>query len=269
MPKQGEIDYIKNIPAEAVQQALGKPFSYEMCGRYLMDIGAILSLLPDWPPARILDLGVGTGWTSIFIAKRGFDVVGQDIAADMIALANENKARWGIDNVDFVVSDYEAMTFDHEFDAAVFYDSLHHAVDERLALAKVYQALKPGGKVITVEPGEGHSQSPESIEAMRRWGVTEKDMPPPSYHVYWARDWLPQLQGLRALPRPATHLRWQPAAAAARAHPSRDAQPARGVCRTGRPHAATHPAGPRAPAGATRLQHPHHAQVATLASPTG
>ena len=181
MPKQGEIDYIQSIPAEAVQQALGKPFSYEMCGRYLMDIGAILSLLPDWPPARILDLGVGTGWTSIFIAKRGFDVVGQDIAADMIALANENKARWGIDNVDFVVSDYEAMTFDHEFDAAVFYDSLHHAVDERLALAKVYQALKPGGKVITVEPGEGHSQSPESIEAMRRWGVTEKDMPP--HHI--------------------------------------------------------------------------------------
>ena len=72
-------------------------------------------------------------------------------AADMIALANENKARWGIDNVDFVVSDYEAMTFDHEFDAAVFYDSLHHAVDERLALAKVYQALKPGGKVCIME----------------------------------------------------------------------------------------------------------------------
>src|SRR5689334_15699144 len=102
MPKQGEIDYIKNIHPTAVQDAIHKPFSDPRCGRYLMDLGAVMSLLPDhW--IRILDIGVGTGWTSIFYAKRGYHVVGQDIAPDMIALANENKAREGLDNVEFVV----------------------------------------------------------------------------------------------------------------------------------------------------------------------
>ena len=42
-----------------------------------------MGFLPD-PPARILDMGCGGGWTSIFFAKRGYEVVGQDISQDMI-----------------------------------------------------------------------------------------------------------------------------------------------------------------------------------------
>jgi hypothetical protein len=42
----------------------------------------------------------------------------------------------------------------------------------------VYRALRPGGIVITHEPGAGHSKSPDSIRAMELYGVTEKDMPP-------------------------------------------------------------------------------------------
>ncbi len=180
MPKQGEIDYIQKIGPVFAQQALDKPFSADVAGRYLMDIGAIMSILPQ-PPGRVLDIGVGTGWTSVFLALRGYTVVGQDIAPDMIALAEQNKVRYGVDNVTFVVGDFEDMPFSSEFDCALFYDALHHAVDERAAIAKAYHALKPGGICITVEPGEGHSQDPFSQEAMRLWGVTEKDMPP--HHI--------------------------------------------------------------------------------------
>ncbi|MFN8496960.1 MAG: class I SAM-dependent methyltransferase [Anaerolineae bacterium] len=180
MPKQGEIDYIQQIGPVFAQQALGKPFSMEQAGRYLMDIGAIMSILPP-PPARLLDIGVGTGWTSVFLALRGYTVVGQDIAPDMIALAEQNKTRYGAENVTFVVGDFEAMGFAGEFDCALFYDALHHAVDERAAIQKAFEALRPGGLCITVEPGEGHSQDPGSQEAMRLWGVTEKDMPP--HHI--------------------------------------------------------------------------------------
>src|SRR5207249_3650157 len=64
------------------------------------------------------------------------------------------------------------------FDCAVFYSSLHHAVDEVEALRMVYHALKPGGVCITSEPGEGHAQSPNSRKAIVNYNVTEKDMPP-------------------------------------------------------------------------------------------
>ncbi|MFN8474210.1 MAG: methyltransferase domain-containing protein [Anaerolineae bacterium] len=180
MAKQGEIDYIQQIGPVFAEQALNKPFSADAAGRYLLDMGAVMCILPP-PPARLLDIGVGTGWTSVFLALRGYTVVGQDIAPDMIALAEQNRQRYSAPNLTFVVGDFEGMEFSEEFDCALFYDALHHAVDERAAIAKAYNALRSGGICITVEPGEGHSQDPFSQEAMRLWGVTEKDMPP--HHI--------------------------------------------------------------------------------------
>lgn len=175
--KQGEIDYMKNIGDEGAQAAFDKPFSHFTCSKNLVDLGIIMALLPP-PPARLLDLGCGTGWTSAFFARRGYRVTGQDIAPDMLQYAERNRARYEATDLDFVLSDYESLNFAEPFDCAVFYDSLHHAVDERSALQSVFRALRPGGIVITHEPGAGHSKSPDSLRAMELYGVTEKDMPP-------------------------------------------------------------------------------------------
>jgi SAM-dependent methyltransferase len=136
-----------------------------------------MALLPQ-PPARLLDLGCGTGWSSAFYARRGYRVVGQDIAPDMIDYAERNRVRYEARDLTFVCSDYESLQFTEPFDCAVFYDALHHAVDERAALASVFRSLRPGGILITHEPGVGHSTSPDSLRAMELYGVTEKDMPP-------------------------------------------------------------------------------------------
>lgn len=177
MAKQGEIDYLKNIGPEGVRHAANKPFSDPNCAGYLMGIAAIRSLLPP-PPARLLDLGCGTGWTSMFFAKMGYEVVGVDIAADMIRCARDLKQREGLDNIDFAVSDYEHLRYESEFDCAVFFDALHHAVDESLAVKAAFKALKPGGVCVTSEPGKGHAHQPASLRAIEEFGVTEKDMPP-------------------------------------------------------------------------------------------
>lgn len=177
MPKAGELTYVQKIGDAGVAFALNKPFSDPMCGDYMIAIGTLRNLLPA-PPGRMLDLGCGTGWTSCMFAKMGYDVVGQDIAPDMISCANHNKAREQLSNVKFVVSDYESMPYQNEFDCAMFFDSLHHAEDEYLALEMVYRALKPGGVLVTREPGDGHSKNELTIHAMEEYGVTEKDMPP-------------------------------------------------------------------------------------------
>ena len=175
--KQGEIDYMQQIGEDGARSAYDKPFSHFTCSKNLVDLGVIMALLPQ-PPARLLDLGCGTGWTSAFFARRGYQVVGQDIAPEMIRFAEQNKTRYEASQLEFIVSDYESMSFSEPFDCAVFYDSLHHAVDERAALQSVYRALRPGGVLITHEPGAGHSKSPDAINAMQLYGVTEKDMPP-------------------------------------------------------------------------------------------
>lgn len=177
MSKEGERDYLNKLGEAGRTHALGKPFSDPHCRMYLIHLGNIMSLLPP-APARVLDLGVGTGWTSVFLSLAGYDVVGVDIAADMIELAEKNRVRYGAQSLEFVVSDYESLGFGDEFDAAIFYDSLHHAVDESEALACAFRALKVDGVLVCHEPGAGHADAEESVKARELYDITEKDMPP-------------------------------------------------------------------------------------------
>lgn len=174
--KQDEIEYLRRLGGADAQRAYDKPFTGN-ASVHLFDLGLIMALLPQ-PPGRLLDLGCGTGWTSAFFARRGYHVVGQDIAPDMVYFSERNRQRYEANNLEFVVADYEDLDFSQSFDCAVFYDSLHHAVDEHAALACVFRSLRPGGVLITHEPGEGHAVSPEAVHARQTYGVTEKDMPP-------------------------------------------------------------------------------------------
>ena len=103
MAKQDEALYLTRIGPDGYQHAKGKPWSDANCDRYLIQFGAILSLLPP-PPARLLDMGCGTGWISIFFAKRGFDVCGVYISENMNRAAKEAQAS----NLGFLAADYEA-----------------------------------------------------------------------------------------------------------------------------------------------------------------
>lgn len=177
MAKQAEIDYLKNAGEGLVEHAVNKPFSDAGCAFHLFRLGAILLLLPP-PPARLLDLGCGTGWTSCFFSRRGYSVLGLDISLDMIGWAERNRDRDGLQDLTFIVADYEALPFTSEFDCAVFYDSLHHAEDEGKAIKAVFKALRPGGRCVLCEPGKGHERSGDAINAIQKYGVTEKAMPP-------------------------------------------------------------------------------------------
>jgi ubiquinone/menaquinone biosynthesis C-methylase UbiE len=177
MAKEGEIGILRKQGERAIRFGLSKPWATPDCPSYLIRVGALLSLLPP-PPARLLDLGCGMGWTSVFFAKRGYDVVGVDISPDKIDYANVRKTKEECETLEFQVSDYESLTYEDEFDCAVFFDSLHHAMDEELALRMAHRALKVGGVCVTAEPGDGHSQQVVSLEAVAQYNVTEKDMPP-------------------------------------------------------------------------------------------
>lgn len=178
MAKENEIDYIRqvarteDVPLEQFRHYLAnKPFSDVRCGEYLMDIAQILNLLPP-PPAKLLDVGVGSGWTSELFAMRGYEVLGLDISPDMIDLANMRSGK-----AKFSVCDYETGPIPGGFDVAVIYDALHHAEDELSVLQNIYNALSDNGIIVTIEPGAGHSATAESLEVMRKYGTTEKDMP--------------------------------------------------------------------------------------------
>jgi SAM-dependent methyltransferase len=180
MAKRDEMDHINRVvEADSVSKEdfqayllAAKPYSDPNCGKYLQDIGQILNLIPP-PPARILDVGVGSGWTSEMFARRGYEVVGLDISPDMIELAKKRTTN----NLSFIVCDYEIGPVPGKYDIAVIYDALHHAENETLVVQNIFDALDFSGILVTIEPGQGHSQTPDSILAMQKYGTTEKDMP--------------------------------------------------------------------------------------------
>lgn len=180
MTKINEINYIENISTvlnisldEVHRYLLGKPFTDQRRGWYLMDIAQILKLMPQ-PPARILDLGIGPGWTSKLFGMSGYPVVGLDIASSMIELAISNCLH--LPNVELHVCDYESEINFGLFDCAVIYDALHHATNESQVIQNIYNSLNKGGMLITAEPGQGHSKTPDTLDTIKKFGTTEKDM---------------------------------------------------------------------------------------------
>jgi SAM-dependent methyltransferase len=176
-PKQGEREYFARIGEEGRRHALRKPFGDEHCVQYLLNISAFLSVMRP-PPARIVEFGCGSGWLSLILAERGYDVVGVDISPDAIVLAEKSKAERQAGNATFLTADYENVRIDPPADYAIFHDALHHAESEDDALRAAHGALGPRGMLICIEPGDGHSESPSSRRAIAEFGVHEKDMPP-------------------------------------------------------------------------------------------
>ncbi len=178
MSKAAEISYVQNLaricgasPAEVERNLRLKPFTCERRGYHLMDIGQILKLMPP-PPCRLLDLGCGSGWTSRMFALSGYDVTGSDICPDMIEIA---KRDGDLPCLRFIVHDWDSPMSCGPFDVAIIYDALHHATDVLAALRCAHASLRPGGLLITAEPGAGHETNAAQVSA--QFGTTEKDMP--------------------------------------------------------------------------------------------
>jgi SAM-dependent methyltransferase len=176
-PKQGERDYYAQVGPEGIEHSLGKPFTDDYCPQYLAVMTALFSLMAP-PPRRIVEFGCGTGWLSLFFAQRGYEVLGIDISEDAVRHARAAAQARRLTTVEFSACDYESFAGQARFDYAIFHDALHHAESELAALRCAHAALAPGGCVITLEPGSGHSETESSRQAVAKYQVHEKNMPP-------------------------------------------------------------------------------------------
>ncbi len=174
MAKEDEIAYYRRLGEEGQRHSDGKPFSDAECGALLIDMGQALNLLPR-PPAKVLDIGCGTGWTSEFLAQAGYGVTGLDISPDMIEACR--RLRSGKD-LQFLVGDFESIPSTSSYEAILSFGSLHHCDNLNSALACCFGALQKGGVLILLEPGEGHSESETSREYAANFGLTERSLPP-------------------------------------------------------------------------------------------
>jgi SAM-dependent methyltransferase len=124
------------LPVEAVLASLG-------CGNPT----ALAQLNPG---QVVLDLGSGGGIDVLLSAKRvgpTGKVYGLDMTDEMLALANENKRRAGIENVEFLKGDIEQIPLpDESVDVIISNCVINLSADKRKVLAEAFRVLKPGGR---------------------------------------------------------------------------------------------------------------------------
>jgi SAM-dependent methyltransferase len=103
--------------------------------------------------ARVADVGCGHGASVVTMAAAYPDSVftGFDFHAPSIAICRERAREAGVcGHVDFQVA--TATEYDGEFDLICFFDCLHDMGDPVGAARHARQHLRPGGKVMLVEP---------------------------------------------------------------------------------------------------------------------
>lgn len=101
------------------------------------------------PGLKVLDLGCGDGTTALPSAQLGADVLGVDIASNLVAAGNRRAQEAGLTNVKFEegdASDLKAFE-DGSFDMAVSVFGAMFAPRPFDVAKEMFRVTKPGGKV--------------------------------------------------------------------------------------------------------------------------
>lgn len=105
---------------------------------------------------RVLDLGCGSGWLSLELARNGLEVVGVDASPDRIRIAEkffkDNPYKENFGKLKYVQGDINKVTFPEKyFDTIVVWDTLHHFPNLDQILVKFSRFLKQGGQFIVFD----------------------------------------------------------------------------------------------------------------------
>ena len=148
-------DEHSELPITAVEASLG-------CGNPT----AVADLRPG---ERVLDLGSGGGIDVLLSARRvgpqGF-AYGVDMTDEMLALAEENKAKAGATNVEFRKGTIEDIPLpDCAVDVVISNCVINLSADKPAVLAEMFRVLVPGGRIgISDVVAEDHLSAAERAE---------------------------------------------------------------------------------------------------------
>ena len=122
--------------------------------------------------ASVLDLGSGTGWSSLLLAEAGFAPTGVDIAPGNVRISQLHAERWN-SHAAFAAADMDSLDLGRTFDAVLMFDALHHVRDPAAVVRRVGQHLEPGGWALFGEPSLLHLISPKARRVTRELGWIE------------------------------------------------------------------------------------------------
>jgi len=112
----------------------------------LVDEFVRLSGLPAG--ARVADLGCGSGTFTSLLASAGYDCIGLDISAKLIAVGRQKYPGIG-----FVAGDIERLPLpDASVDGVLLSGVVHHFPDPSRCAAEVFRVLRSDGRFVAFDP---------------------------------------------------------------------------------------------------------------------
>ena len=110
----------------------------------------IVKSLEITPPLRVLDLGCGDGTTAIPLALLGAEVVGIDIAKNLVDAGNKRAAEAGLNRLTFQEGDACNLqgVSDHSFDLTISIFGAMFAPKPFDVAREMVRVTKPGGRIV-------------------------------------------------------------------------------------------------------------------------
>lgn len=125
------------------------------------------------PGETVLDLGSGGGIDVLLSARRvgpAGKAYGLDMTDEMLALAEENKRKAGVSNVEFLRGEIENIPLpDNSVDVIISNCVINLSANKDRVLAEAFRVLKPGGRFAVSDVVTRGEMAPEIRKSVLLW----------------------------------------------------------------------------------------------------